>query len=222
MDLRQVMQQSHLTATSSRHESIKSRSHPGSNSAPHASSFPNSLNPPIPAWRRWAGHRIPGYGWRKARSGRGGQDGHRGALVTADDPASASASEPSRPRYQLSRRKAWFARPRTGAVGQIRPGAHLRALAARIAAESVPLIRPDGPAGDLVSPSGPQWNPLGPAGVCRGEPDGRPRVSGRVTSIAAHPGGKRAYAGPRAGGPGTPRTPACTGVAWTRSPRPRR
>ena len=130
----------------------------------------------------------------------GGRDGHGGALVTAGDPASPSASRPPRPQYQLSRRKAWFARPRTDAAGRIQPGAQLTALAARIAAESVPLTAPDGSAGDPASPSGPQWNPLGPAGVCRGEPDGRPRVSGRVTSIVPHPGGKRAYAGTACGG----------------------
>jgi len=120
--------------------------------------------------------------------------------VTAGDPAGPSAPGPPRPQYQLSRRKAWFARPRTDAAGQIQPGAQRRALAARIDAESVPLTAPDGPAGDLASPGGPQWNPLGPAGVCRGEPDGRPRVSGRVTSIVPHPGGKRAYAGTACGG----------------------
>ena len=120
--------------------------------------------------------------------------------MTAGDPAGPSASRPPRPQYQLSRRKAWFARPRTDAAGRIQPGVQLRALAARIAAESVPLTAPDGSAGDPASPSGPQWNPLGPAGVCRGEPDGRPRVSGRVTSIVPHPGGKRAYAGTACGG----------------------
>jgi len=137
---------------------------------------------------------------QEAGSGEGGRDDHRDTPVTADDQDSATASRPpDRLRYQLSRRQAWFAAPRTDAAGRIRPGAHLRALAARTAGERVPLTAPDR-AGDLPSPGGPQWNPLGPAGVCLGEPDGRPRVSGRVTSIAAHPGGQRAYAGTACGG----------------------
>jgi hypothetical protein len=37
--------------------------------------------------------------------------------------------------------------PRTDAAGRIQPGVQLKALAARIAAESVPLTAPDGSAG---------------------------------------------------------------------------
>jgi hypothetical protein len=99
-------------------------------------------------------------------------------------------------RYQLSGRRAWFANPRTDADGDIRPGAHLAALRARIAAESAGAARPE----DLPSAAGGQWNPLGPAGVGLGQANGRPRVSGRVTSIAAHPGGQRAYIGTANGG----------------------
>jgi hypothetical protein len=41
--------------------------------------------------------------------------------MTADGPGSVSAAGPTRPpRYQLSRRQAWFANPRTGADGAIR------------------------------------------------------------------------------------------------------
>jgi hypothetical protein len=120
--------------------------------------------------------------------------------VTADDQDSATASQPPhRPRDQLSRRQAWFAGPRTDAAGQIRPGAHLSALAARTAGERVPLTAPDH-AGHLSSPGGPQWNPLGPAGVGLGQADGHPHISGRVTSIAVHRGGQRAYAGTACGG----------------------
>lgn len=98
------------------------------------------------------------------------------------------------PRYQLSRRQAWFANTRTDADGDIPQGAHLAALRARARARAA--ARPE----DLPSGSGGQWNPLGPAGVGLGQADGRPRVSGRVTSIAAHAGGKRAYIGTANGG----------------------
>jgi hypothetical protein len=99
-------------------------------------------------------------------------------------------------RYQLSGRRAWFANPRTDADGNVRPGAHLAALQARIEAESAQRLRPE----DLPSAAGGQWNPLGPAGVGLGQAEGRPRVSGRVTGIAAHPGGQRAYIGTANGG----------------------
>jgi hypothetical protein len=127
------------------------------------------------------------------------------------------------PRYRLSGRQAWFANPRTDACGAIRPGAHLAALQARIAGATAPLASapgstaaPDSNAGDTgtgqpgpvnttgtddePSTSGPQWNPLGPAGVGLGQADGSPRVSGRVVSIAAHAGGQRAYVGTANGG----------------------
>ena len=177
-----------------------------------------------PCLRPGAAGQDPGSGlcWAKGRTGRGGRDGHGGALVTAGDPAGPSASRPSRPQYQLSRRKAWFARPRTDAAGRIQPGAQLTALAARIAAESVPRTAPDGSAGDVASPSGPQWNPLGPADVCRGEPDGRRGFPAASRRSFLTPAESAPTPAPRAGGPGTPRTPACTGVAWTPSPRPRR
>jgi hypothetical protein len=148
--------------------------------------------------------------------------------VTAGEQA-PDAWPPGPPRYRLSRRQAWFAYPRTDAFGAIRPGAHLAAIRARIAGESAPLAAPpggpgqaggtgpaDGNAGgtgtgeagpvdtsgtaDLPSATGPQWNPLGPAGVGLGQADLRPRVSGRVVSIAVHPGGQRAYAGTANGG----------------------
>jgi hypothetical protein len=123
--------------------------------------------------------------------------------MTADAPGSVSASGPPRPpRYQLSGRQAWFANPRTDADGEIRPGAHLRALAARTAGESAPLTARYGIAGaaEPPSPGGPQWNPLGPAGVGLGQADKHPRVSGRVLSIAAHRDGQRAYVGTASGG----------------------
>jgi len=118
-------------------------------------------------------------------------------------------------RYTLSRRQAWFANPRTDALGAIRPGAHVEALQRRIAGESGPVAaaagRGDvgtgeqGPVNlagveELPSLTGPQWNPLGPAGVGNGQADQHPRVSGRVVSIAAHAGGQRAYAGTANGG----------------------
>jgi hypothetical protein len=99
-------------------------------------------------------------------------------------------------RYQLSRRLAWFANPRTDAGGDVRPGAHLAALRAKITAEPWSAVRPQ----DLPGTAGPQWNPLGPAGVGLGQADGQPRVSGRVTSIAASPDGQRAYIGTANGG----------------------
>jgi hypothetical protein len=123
--------------------------------------------------------------------------------MTTDGPGSVSASGPPRPpRYQLSRRQAWFANPRTDADGAIRSGAHLRALAARTAGEPAPLTARYGIAGafEPPAPGGPQWNPLGPAGVGLGQADGDPRVSGRVLSIAAHRDGQRAYAGTASGG----------------------
>ncbi len=107
---------------------------------------------------------------------------------------------PGPPRYRLSRRQAWFANPRTDAFGAIRPGAHLAAIHARITGESTPLAGPASGPADLPSAAGPQWNPLGPAGVGLGQADLRPRVSGRVVSIAAHSGGQRAYAGTANGG----------------------
>jgi len=103
------------------------------------------------------------------------------------------------PRYQLSARLAWFANPRTDADGDVRPGTHLAALQARIAAEAAPAagaVRP----GAVPSATAGQWNPLGPAGVGLGQADGRPRVSGRVTTIAASPDGQRAYIGTANGG----------------------
>lgn len=103
---------------------------------------------------------------------------------------------------QLSGRQGWFANPRTDADGDIRYGAHLAALQARIAAEST-AAEPAGVARPEAAPSPGktgQWDPLGPAGVGHGQADGRPRVSGRVTSIAAHPGGQRAYIGTANGG----------------------
>jgi hypothetical protein len=123
--------------------------------------------------------------------------------MTVDGPDSVSAAGPPRPpRYQLSRRQAWFANPRTGADGAIRSGAHVRALAARAAGEPAPLTARyrSGVAFEPPAPSGPQWNPLGPAGVGLGQADGDPRVSGRVLSIAAHRDGQRAYAGTASGG----------------------
>jgi len=123
--------------------------------------------------------------------------------MTADGPGSVSApGPPRRPRYQLSRRQAWFANPRTDVDGAIRSGAHLRALAARTAGEPGPLTARYGVAGaaEPPAPGGPQWNPLGPAGVGLGAADGNPRVSGRVLSIAAHRSGQRAYAGTASGG----------------------
>ena len=96
-------------------------------------------------------------------------------------------------RYRLSRRRAWFANPRTDADGDVRPGAHLTALQAKITAEA---MRPEA----VPAAAGPQWNPLGPAGVGLGQANGRPRVSGRVTSMAASPDGQRAYIGTANGG----------------------
>lgn len=137
------------------------------------------------------------------------------------NPDGVPPSWPLRPkRYRLSRRQAWYANPRTDVFGAIRPGAHLEALQARIAGESAPMVAPGGDPGttggggagdpppvvnttgtdDLPSTTGPQWNPLGPAGVGLGQADQRPRVSGRVVSIAAHSGGQRAYAGTANGG----------------------
>jgi len=98
------------------------------------------------------------------------------------------------PRYQLSRRQAWFANTRTDSDGDVPQGAHLAALRARARARAT--ARPE----DLPSGTGGQWNPLGPAGVGLGQADGRPRVSGRVTSIAAHADGQRAYIGAANGG----------------------
>ena len=98
----------------------------------------------------------------------------------------------------LSGRQAWFANPRTDAAGRVRPGAHLAALRARIAAESAAAARLGAPPNDGDKHG--QWNPLGPAGVGLGSPDARPRVSGRVTSIAAHRDGQRAYIGTANGG----------------------
>ena len=102
-------------------------------------------------------------------------------------------------RYQLSRRLAWFAYPRTDADGDVRQGAHLTALQAKITAEAAVFqgtARPEA----LPAATGPQWNPLGPAGVGLGQADSRPRVSGRVTSIAASPDGQRGYIGTANGG----------------------
>ena len=132
-------------------------------------------------WEGWSG-------WPQGRAGDRRRSGQH-LRVRAVSSALSAVSPPGLVR-----------RPEDDEAGRIQPGAHLRALAARIVGESVPLTAPDGTAGDLPSSSGPQWNPLGPAGVCQGEPDGRPRVSGRVTSIAAHPGGRRAYAGTACGG----------------------
>ena len=107
-------------------------------------------------------------------------------------------------RYQLSRRLAWFANPRTDADGDVRHGAHLAALQAKITAERARIT--EAASAQTASPramptaTGPQWNPLGPAGVGLGQADGRPRVSGRVTSIAASPDGQRAYIGTANGG----------------------
>jgi hypothetical protein len=121
-------------------------------------------------------------------------------------------------RYVLSRRQAWFANPRTDAIGAVRVGAHLAAIQARIEGERTPLrAPPDDPnRGDIGSgqpgavnttgtdevPSvtGPQWNPLGPAGVGLGQADTRPRVSGRIVALAAHPDGQRAYGATANGG----------------------
>ena len=107
-------------------------------------------------------------------------------------------------RYQLSRRLAWFANPRTDAGGDVRNGAHLAALQAKITAEIARTTEaPSAPAASpraMPTATGPQWNPLGPAGVGLGQADGRPRVSGRVTSIAASPDGQRAYIGTANGG----------------------
>lgn len=104
---------------------------------------------------------------------------------------------------QLTGRQAWFASPRTDADGNVRPGAHLAALQARIEAEAAGVAgaesaaRPEAP--PTAADSG-QWNPLGPAGVGLGQAHGRPRVSGRVTAIAVHPDGQRAYIGAANGG----------------------
>ena len=119
--------------------------------------------------------------------------------MTADEQA-PDPWPPSPPRYRLSRRQAWFANPRTDAFGAIRPGAHLAAIHARITGEPAPLAGPASRPADLPSAAGPQWSPLGPAGVGLGQADLRPRVSGRVVSIAAHSGGQRAYAGTANGG----------------------
>ena len=100
-------------------------------------------------------------------------------------------------RNQLSGRQAWFANPRTDADGNIRPGAHLAAIQAKVAAEAAGTARPE--AAPTAGGSG-QWNPLGPAGVGLGQAHGRPRVSGRVTAIAAHTDGQRAYIGTANGG----------------------
>ncbi len=104
--------------------------------------------------------------------------------------------------YQLTSRQAWFANPRTDANGRVRPGAHLAAMQARIAAESARAADLAGAARPEAVPTeeGGVWNPLGPAGVGFGQADGRPRVSGRVTSIAVHPDGARAYIGTANGG----------------------
>jgi len=104
-------------------------------------------------------------------------------------------------RYQLSRRLAWFANPRTDADGDVRPGAHLAALQAKITAERARTASAQAASPRAMpTATGPQWNPLGPAGVGLGQADGRPRVSGRVTSIAASPDGQRAYIGTANGG----------------------
>jgi hypothetical protein len=54
----------------------------------------------------------------------------------------------------------------------------------------------------LVAPPAvaPYWTPLGPSAVANGQADGHPTVSGRVTSIAAGPGGTRVYIGTANGG----------------------
>jgi hypothetical protein len=121
-------------------------------------------------------------------------------------------------RYVLSRRQAWFANPRTDAIGAVRVGAHLAAIQARIAGERAPLAAPAGDpnrgdigtgqpgavsttgSDELPSASGPQWNPLGPAGVGLGQADNSPRVSGRIVALAVDASGQRAYAGTANGG----------------------
>jgi len=141
--------------------------------------------------------------------------------MSCEDEAPVPAAPPSWPlvekRYQLSDRYGWFADPRTDMFGAIRPGAHFAALQSRIAGESAPLAQPGagnaagagtgepGPVDttgtdELPSALGPQWNPLGPAGVGRGQADQSPLVSGRIVSLAAHQDGQRCYAGTANGG----------------------
>jgi len=57
-----------------------------------------------------------------------------------------------------------------------------------------------GPSGAPGVPGADNWIPIGPSVVRRGQPSGRPAVSGRATGIALHPATNRAYVATADGG----------------------
>jgi len=103
-------------------------------------------------------------------------------------------------------RRDWFLRSRADEHGRPLRGTFLKASAARRTAEKAAGTSPAGtpgtpggggglPAGTPGGPGSVNWTPLGPSVIAGGL-----KESGRVTTLAAGPGGTRVYAGSANGG----------------------
>jgi hypothetical protein len=79
---------------------------------------------------------------------------------------------------------------KTAAATPAKPAARKRTAAA--AETLAPMLFPTG--------NVKRWVPIGPSVVRKGQAEGRPRVTGRVTDLAVSPDGQRAYAGSAKGG----------------------
>src|SRR5689334_22410494 len=100
-------------------------------------------------------------------------------------------------------RRGWFLRSRRHRDGRLAHAAFARGSAQRKQHEQAPAslreARFFAAAGAAPPPIPPYWICLGPSVVSHGQAKGNPPVSGRVTAIAAGPGG-RAYIGTANGG----------------------
>ncbi len=109
-------------------------------------------------------------------------------------------------------RREWFLHSRRLRDGTLPHAIFSRGSAQRKRLERVPsLVRAFDTPATPPPPIAPYWTPLGPSVVAHGQAKGNPPVSGRVTSIAAGPGG-RVYIGTANGGVWFS---ADSGVTWT-------
>src|SRR3977135_2310062 len=112
-----------------------------------------------------------------------------------------------------SGRARWFLKRRIGPEGSHAPEQILKASQARHqqlweqAARSRIAFLP--PGDGAVN-----WTPIGPSAVRHGSPAGNPVVSGRITGLAAGPGG-RSMPAPRTAERGSPGTWGKAGSLWT-------
>jgi hypothetical protein len=113
--------------------------------------------------------------------------------------------EPSQPHESgedIGERLGWFLASRLDADGRLTPGLLAEASRQKRDRERL-LLEGDEPPMPPVPPGPPgtlNWTPIGPSEIARGQATGSPPVSGRVSAIALHPNGDRAYLASANGG----------------------